>query len=140
MSISGTVTNYGIASARSVVVKAIYGNSYGETLIGDIDPASQSAFRIEINVNNIGSDAVVLEIVYRDDYGRIDTVNYTIPISVQQTTLTTATLQQETVIYNHHVVIAIVAVFLAVIGYFLYRYVKIHAKTIEESIERIEGR
>ncbi|MDK6028184.1 hypothetical protein QPL79_02240 [Ignisphaera sp. 4213-co] len=140
LSISGTVANYGIASARSVVVKAIYGNSYGETLVGDIDPASQSAFRIEINVNNISSNTVVLKIVYRDEYGRTDVINYTVPIIIQQTTSTVTISQQEAVIYNHYVIIAIIATFLTVIGYFLYRYVKIHAKAIEGSIERIKCR
>ncbi|MEL9941033.1 MAG: hypothetical protein QW348_01845 [Ignisphaera sp.] len=140
LAVSGTVANYGIASARSVVVRATYGDSYGETLVGDIDPASQSAFRIEMEVKSSTERNVLIEIIYRDDYGRINVDNYTIPLLVQATETVVTTPQQATPIYNHYIVIAIVAAFLATIGYFLYRYMKAHAKAIEKVIGGVESR
>ncbi|MEM0026476.1 MAG: hypothetical protein QXT53_00885 [Ignisphaera sp.] len=140
LAVSGTVANYGIASARSVVVRAVYDDSYGETLVGDVDPASQSAFRIEMEAKSSTKRNVLIEIIYRDDYGRINVDNYTIPLLIQATETVATTPQQATPIYNHYIVIAIVAAFLVAIGYLLYRYMKVHAKAIEKAIEGIGSR
>ncbi|MEM4789363.1 MAG: hypothetical protein QXM55_00250 [Ignisphaera sp.] len=137
---SGTIANYGIASARSVVVRIVYGDKYQETLIGDLDPASQSVFRIEMNFDRIISDTISLQILYRDDYGRILSENYTLPLQIQLTeTLTTTLIQQTVSLYNHYLVILIIVVFLIVVGYVLYRYVKAHTKVLETTIKRIDS-
>lgn len=140
LTVSGTIANYGIASARSVVARIIYDNKYQETLIGDLDPASQSAFRIEMKTEKTVSDSVSLQILYRDDYGRILTENYVIPLQIQVVETPTATQTQQILpLYNHYLVISIIVVFLVIIGYILYRYIKAHAKALETTIKRIES-
>ncbi|MEM4514229.1 MAG: hypothetical protein QXZ41_06965 [Ignisphaera sp.] len=140
LTVSGTIANYGIASARSVVARTTYGDKYQETLIGDLDPASQSAFRIEMRPEKAVSDTVSLQILYRDDYGRILIENYVIPLQIQSVETSIATQTQQIIpLYNHYLVIFIIVVFLVAIGYILYRYIKTHAKALETTIERIES-
>ena len=136
ITVSGTVANYGIASARSVVIKAMYGSIGQETLIGDVDPASQSSFRLDMNVNSVTSNVVVLQLIYRDDYGRVNTLNYTIPLAIRQIESST-TAPQQVVTYNNTIIIGLVAAFLIVIGIILYRYVRIHSKALEKSFAEI---
>jgi hypothetical protein len=132
--VSGTVANYGIATARSVVVRAIYGNACGETLIGDLDPASQSSFRIEFRISNKTGDTMILQLIYRDEYGRADTVNLTIAVVTRQIETTTTPQQAAGIHYNHAAVIALVSIFLIAIAVSLYRYIKAHAKAVEKAI------
>jgi hypothetical protein len=132
--VSGTVANYGIATARSVVVRAIYGSASGETLIGDLDPASQSSFRIEFRISNKTGDTMMLQLIYRDEYGRADTVNLTVAVVRRQIETTTTPQQAAGIHYNHAAVIALVSIFLIAIAVSLYRYIKAHAKAVEKAI------
>jgi len=140
LSVSGTVVNYGIAPARSVVVRALYGNKSQETFIGDLDPASQAAFRIEIDVGGSTPSEVALQIVYRDEYGRESISNYTVPVFVRLPTETPTAPAEQIPAYSHYIIIVATAAFLAATGYALYRYVRAHARALESSVAEIERR
>jgi hypothetical protein len=134
IAVSGTIANYGIATARSVVAKVLYSGFEGETLVGDVDPASQSSFRVELKVNNILSDNVLLQLIYRDEYGRINSVNYTLQLITIRTETTTQSQQPSSIQYNHYIVIGLVTAFLAAVSITLYWYAKKHAKAIEKAV------
>jgi hypothetical protein len=135
LSISGTIVNYGIAPARSVCVKATYGNYYSETLLGDLDPASQSAFRLELSAEEILGDNVVLTVKYRDEYGRVEEFNYTIKVTIVQTTETTPPKQIGGIWYPGYYIITSIAVlvFLSIVALMIYRYLKAHIQRSRES-------
>ncbi len=132
--ISGTVVNYGIATARSVEARISINGSTSSTLIGDIDPASQSAFRLELDTGY--TPRCELIIVYRDEYNieRYLTIPITVAISELTTIASTAGPSQQ-LAFNHYIVIALISLFLFTIGFILYRYVKLHMKKLEKSIE-----
>ena len=132
--VSGSIANYGIASARSVILKALYGGGEGETMVGDLDSASQASFRIEFNVLQPEGDKVFIQVIYRDEYGRVNTVNFTIPIIVERVTTVSTASTPTPLIHNHAIIITLVSVFLALIGLVLYRYLKTYAKAIEKMV------
>ncbi len=134
LSVSGMIINYGIATARSVVVKAIYGDYSSETLLGDLDPASQFAFRLELSVEEILGDSVLLTVKYRDEYGRVEELNYTVKVTVVQQTETTPPKQ---IVGEWHpgyiITLVAVLVFLSIVAFMIYRYLKAHIQRSRES-------
>ena len=134
LSVSGTIVNYGIATARSVTVKATYDEYSSETLLGDLDPASQSAFRVELSVEEILGDSVVLTVKYRDEYGRVEELNYTVKIRVVQLAETTPPRTGLIELYPGYITISVaVLVFLSIVAFMIYRYLKSHAQRSSES-------
>jgi hypothetical protein len=127
LSISGVILNYGIATARSIVVKAVYMDKSTETLVGDLDPASQMAFRLEMSVGSGGGDKVLLIVSYRDEYGRVEELNYTLSINRVESIATTSPKQSEGLLPGYATVSISVVVFLAVIALLIYRYLKKHS-------------
>ncbi|HDJ83620.1 MAG TPA: hypothetical protein ENG44_01315, partial [Desulfurococcaceae archaeon] len=117
--ISGTVLNYGLASARSVVVKALIGNKWISTLVGDIDPASQAAFRIEHRVTHtLNNVSIVVE--YKDEYGRSHEQKYNLRVErIVLTETPTTELREGLMILqsNYTLIIVIIAIFLASVAY-----------------------
>lgn len=124
LKVSGVVVNYGIATARSVEARAdINGRLVGGTLIGDIDPASQSVFRIEGRVEQ-ASDHVTLSIVYRDEYYIENVLRYKISITIERPTPTYTSQPTQTLQLNHIIVIVAVFLFLSAMAFVFYRYMK----------------
>jgi len=129
LSISGTITNYGIATARSVVVRAIYSNYSSETLVGDLDPASQTAFRLELETGGFVEDNVVLVVSYRDEYGRIEELNYTIRVTRVEPAATTTPAPRAGEPYTGYLIVSVAVVaFLSIVAFMLYRYLKAHGR------------
>lgn len=131
--VSGTLVNYGLSSAHSVEVRAIVGERIASSFIGDIDPASQIAFRVELE--SPGSvDSVKVEALYRDDYNILHIVSKTLPVERIELNVTVTTTQQEIISPTHVIVIALVALFLGITTLLLYRYLKKHGRRLEETI------
>ncbi len=130
--VSGTIVNYGLSIARSVEVRVIAENINSSTFIGDIDPASQSAFRVEMSLSK-KVDRVKIEIICQDDYGREHKKEATLP--VKTITIVTVTSEQKPplpITSSHIIVIVMVAVFLTVVAYLLHRFLKRHTRSHEE--------
>jgi hypothetical protein len=140
VAVSGTLANYGIASARSVVAKAFCGDGEGETMIGDVDAASQASFRIEFKAKQKSCSDVLVQAIYRDEYGRVNVVNFTLPLVIERTATITTTSAPPSMFSNHAIVITLVALFLAAIEYALYRYVRAHAKAVERIVAEVGKR
>lgn len=128
LSISGILVNYGIATARSIVARAVYNGVSSEALIGDLDPASQTAFRVELKINEFTSTSVLLSIIYRDEYGRINELNYTLPITrVEVNNTTTQPVASTSQGIEYGIVVVFVAVFLGLVAFLLHRYLRKHS-------------
>ncbi len=129
ISINGIVINYGVETARSVEVIALYHGSAASTFIGDIDPASQAAFRIDLGVEDKPPGKVTLLIMYRDNYNTTYTKTYELNITIETTSETiTPTLSQE---YDYRtLVIGMVALFLILVFYIIYRLAKQYSKRL----------
>ncbi len=128
--VSGTVVNYGIVQARSVIVIARYGNYSGSTFIGDMDPASQTAFRIDIECPHYYKEVEIV-IVCRDEYNRMQMVNITLPVSYE--VLATMSVTSPTAIpwHSYLPVIVAIAVFLTIVGYAILRLLRKYSKKLE---------
>jgi len=132
--VSGTIINYGLATARSVEVKVIVEDGTSSSFIGDIDPASQSAFRIEMKLYR-RVEKVKLEVTCQDDYGIVHKSTAIVPVEVIP--LTTTTPEQKPPIplgLGYIIVLIIVAAFLIVVAILLHRYLKKHSKVYEEEV------
>ncbi len=128
--VSGTITNIGSATAERVYVYIIYGDTNASTFIGDIDPGSEATFSIETSTSYNGSRAY-LEITYIDSYDQLHRIR--IPLTIEYEEITGITETPKPILgATEYVVIAIVALFLAVTGYFIYRTLKQHEKRLEE--------
>ncbi len=132
--VSGTLINYGLSSARSVEVRVIAGNHIASSFIGDVDPASESAFRVELPLEKSIS-SVRVEALYRDEYNvqHITAENLTVT-TIRLNVTTTTTAATEIVTPTHIAVIGIVTAFLAIVAFLIYRYFKKHTHRIEETV------
>ena len=132
--VSGTIINYGLSIARSTEVKVKFENISSSSFIGDIDPASQSAFRIEYPVKK-ELDRVIIELWYQDDYGRIHKRTYQLPVfKVKLKTPAEEAPKQPIIIFNYQWIIAIVSAFLAISLILIYRYLKKHERILSEEV------
>ncbi|MCS7128523.1 MAG: hypothetical protein RMI83_04560 [Desulfurococcaceae archaeon] len=123
--VSGVLANYGLATARSIEVAVTYSGLRASTFIGDLDSASQTAFRVELSVNDTISKEAIIELDYRDEYYRLESMSFNITVVQIPITTTIQPLQKWPIIeVEHYLVIAIVAVFLTVFLLLLYRYLR----------------
>ncbi|MEM4743886.1 MAG: hypothetical protein QXW24_02650 [Ignisphaera sp.] len=137
LTVSGTIVNYGLATARNVEVAVLEESRVlGRSFLGDLDPASQYAFRVEASVDRPISP-LILRISYRDEYGISRYVELPIAVSYEQRSVaSTARVNQEQIpLMTHYIIITLVALFLASIGLILYRYVRKHIHKLSERIE-----
>ncbi|ADI32115.1 hypothetical protein [Staphylothermus hellenicus] len=124
--VNGLIINYGVSSARSTYVKLVYENYSALSFIGDIDPASQAAFRLEAKIKNPPTHNITLILGYRDDYNGIYKKEFSLPVKIVEearTPIATTTEKQDYTIY-YIIVTIMVGVFLASIFYLLHRYTK----------------
>ena len=129
--VNGVLANTGISSARSVVVYLKYSDKESINIIGDIDAASQSPFRIELQAPYSG-DTCTLTIKYRDEYGSEYSLREDLKVVVveEKTETTTPQPQLPDNVYRV-IVVVIVALFLAGVFYMLYRYSKRVVRRVE---------
>ena len=126
--VTGTIINYGLSTAYAVEVFLNTRNQTSTSFIGDIDPSSQTAFRVELKLNNVtGIDRVKLIIRYKDQYSNEFTIYRVLGIrEIKLYTLTTTTQAQAPIgiPVEHAIILIAVGVFLAVTGYFIHRFLK----------------
>ncbi|MEM4535496.1 MAG: hypothetical protein QW764_05595, partial [Desulfurococcaceae archaeon] len=126
--VSGVLANMGISAARSVVVYVKYGETEAMSIIGDVDPASQTPFRVEVRTP-YADDTCKLVVKYRDIYGSIYEFEEEIRVVyVPEEVTQTPTVQQPPVDLFKLIIIILVAVFLSGVAYIIYRHTKSVAK------------
>ena len=128
--ISGTILNIGSATAERIVAYFMYNGKNASTFIGDLDPGSETTFSIETSSEYSGSNGF-LEIVYADSYDQTHKIR--IPITVEYEEITEVTETPKPILgTTEYIVIGIVALFLAVAVYIMYRMMKQHEKRLKE--------
>ncbi len=128
LKVNGIIINRGLDTAHSVEVIVTYGNNSGSSFIGDLDPASQAAFRIEFKTKYLGSKAHVI-ISYRDEYNTVYTRTYELPVYKVEPRETTQSTTSESSDYELIVVSATI-VFLAIVLIIIYRFIKQHSRKL----------
>ena len=125
LKISGTLINMGSATAQRVEVVACVDSTCKSSFIGDVDPASQTAFRIDVPLPRVESDKCTLIIRYYNSYNTLETMNLSINITKIPATQTTTPARELFAELDTYKIIVSVAVISAVIAvlYLLYRYV-----------------
>lgn len=134
--VGGTIVNRGLATARSVEVVVHAGGVSASSFLGDIDPASQTAFRVDLTVQSRVGDAVV-EIRYLDDYGVEWMHTEKLPVRVAEASTATTISQGETTAgYREYfgAVVAAVVVFLVAVFLLVRRHLR---KAIGEGVEGV---
>jgi len=133
LKVSGTLVNYGVSRARSVEVVVVYGNASASTFIGDVDPASQVAFRVEVRAASAADDVIRVIVSYRDDYNTVYAKTYTLPVTVAKQQVQSAQSGESVRGGYELLVVLAVALFLAGVFAVIYRFVRAHAKRVEAS-------
>jgi hypothetical protein len=127
LSVSGVAVNYGITTARSVVVRLVYGNYTSETLLGDLDPASQTAFRLELSVPHTTENSALLVVEYKDEYGRIERLNYNLTLARVEYTESPISTQPTGISHYAYITVTVAVIaFLSIVALILYRYLRVH--------------
>ncbi len=91
--ISGTLINLGSATAQRVEVSACVEGICRSSFIGDMDPGTQTAFRVDIPATQIRNYTLNLHIKYYNIYNILETLNLTYSISRIEATTTITTPQ-----------------------------------------------
>ena len=130
--VSGVVINSGTSYARSVWIGAVYGNSSAYTFLGDLDPASQTAFRLELKVGVLRDRSVKLFVTYLDDYNTTYTRVYQVQLREEAKTETTEQQGGGEEEYSWYFIGTIIgtALFLGLALYIIYRLAKAHTKKL----------
>ncbi|GEM_PF-578276 len=127
LAVSGTIINYGLSTARSAEVKVEAGNSTSTAFIGDVDSASQLAFRVDVPVSG-DVNVVAVELRYCDDYGRFHRKVFNIPVVKVKPEIKVEETPRQPPFMSYQLVIAMVLAFLALSLILIYRYLKRHER------------
>jgi hypothetical protein len=118
--VTGTIINYGSATAYRVEVELKIGDTLASETIGDIGPGEEVAFRVDINKYN---ETAVLTVRYYNIFNEINTKEMAITITKRQEAATT-TAKEEGWPIERWIITAGVIVFLAVAALLIYRMMK----------------
>jgi len=129
ITITGSVINYGLTEAYSVLLTAVYRNTSSSTFIGTIDPASQAAFRLEIKTSYQGGD-VTLVLTYRDQYNSTYVQTYSLPVKVVEYNQLKPSTGESSTEWERYIIISVV-LFLAIAGLMIYVFLRRHSKRLE---------
>ncbi len=128
--INGILINYGVSQAHSVEVLAIYNGGTASAFIGDMDPASQAAFRLEINAPYKPGEKTRIIVTYRDDYNTLYMKTYELAVA-KKTEKTQPPPEISEVGDYRLIIIGIIVVFLLGVFYLIYRLYKQYSRRLE---------
>lgn len=116
---SGIIVNYGSAIAYRVEVELKIGDFTQSSFIGDVEPGSEIAFRVDINKY---SDSAVLTVRYYDIFNKLESKATNITITLQE--VAPPTVKGEEFPIERWIIVVGVIIFLAVAALLIYRTVK----------------
>jgi len=122
LKISGTIINYGSATAYRVKVqtKTLKTKTIGETYIGDIEAGGQAAFRIDLKGVMETEEKAEITIIYQNIFN--EQYMRSIETEITKIEITTPIVkQEETPITSLHIITIAVIIFLAIIGLISYK-------------------
>ncbi|MEM4481542.1 MAG: hypothetical protein QXK88_02085 [Desulfurococcaceae archaeon] len=121
--VNGVLANTGLTSAKSVVIYLKYAGRETLSIIGDIDPASQTPFRVEMATPYVNKTCTVV-VRYRDEYGSEYAFERELEITVQPEAPKTTPPPAEMDSFLRLTIIVIVCLFLVGVFLVIYRYVR----------------
>ncbi|MEM1705230.1 MAG: hypothetical protein QW562_02465 [Thermosphaera sp.] len=131
LTVNGILYNTGVSQAKSILITLKYGGREVRTLIGDLDPGSQSPFRLEMKNVSLVNETCYLEITYRDMFNVEYYHAVELPITVVQPPQTTPTTPSHVEI-PYVAVILIVGLFLIGVFTLIYRFLGKYKITMVE--------
>ncbi|MEM0296677.1 MAG: hypothetical protein QXU35_02735 [Zestosphaera sp.] len=124
--LSSTLINVGNAQAQRIVARLVGGGVEGsEVFVGDVDPSSQTSFAVSLKLSTY-VETVKLVLSYRNPYNEEEVLVREFGVTPVATTTPTVTAPQAVDATLRYGILALVAVFLALVAFILYRYLKTH--------------
>jgi len=130
LEVSGTLVNYGSATAYRVEVRVCAGNSSSSSFLGDVDPGSQTAFRVKVLVPGDVGDTAKLCVGYYNIFNEHYEREVTISITRAQPKVEERPTGEAPSAFYGVLAIAIVAAFLTSAGLLIFRLYKSHVRKI----------
>ncbi|MEM3546980.1 MAG: hypothetical protein QXU47_00595 [Candidatus Bathyarchaeia archaeon] len=121
--VSGVVVNYGSATAYRVEASFIVNNISRSTIVGDVDPGSEVAFRIDIPAYN---ETGVLRIRYYNIFNELTSIDTIVRIVLREEAITPA-VQGGGVGVETWIIVVAVTIFLTISALLIYRFLKVHS-------------
>ncbi|MEO3993181.1 MAG: hypothetical protein QN229_02570 [Desulfurococcaceae archaeon TW002] len=122
--LSCTLINVGNAQAQRITAKLVGGDRESEEVfIGDLDPSSQTSFAVYLETGTY-IDSVELLLSYRNPYNEVEVLSREFGV-IQSVIQTTTPPQQPTDLLRYSIMAAVI-VFLGIVAFILYRYLKTH--------------
>ncbi|MGB9854391.1 MAG: hypothetical protein ACPLRY_06265 [Candidatus Bathyarchaeales archaeon] len=118
--VTGIIVNYGSSTARCVEAELKIGDTVQSSFIGDVDPGSEIAFRVDIN--KYGNTAL-LTLKYYNIFNEQETKEMNVTVTLQEE-VTPPPTQTEQWPAERWIIVAGVIVFLAVSTIMIYRMMK----------------
>lgn len=119
-SVSGTIVNYGSATAYRVEASLQVGNISRSTFVGDVDPGSEIVFKVD--VPKYASEGT-LTMKYYNIFNELEHREMKVSIELQIEVPVT-TPKEEGISLEMWIVIVAVIVFLAIAAFLIYRFLK----------------
>ncbi|MEM3726351.1 MAG: hypothetical protein QXK98_05755 [Candidatus Bathyarchaeia archaeon] len=118
--VTGIIVNYGSSTAYRVETELKIGDTVQSSFIGDIDPGSEVAFRVDINKYN---NSALLTVRYYNIFNEKDSKEVNVSITLQEEVAPPPTQGEEWPI-ERWVIVAGVIVFLAIATVMIYKMMK----------------
>jgi hypothetical protein len=118
--VTGIIVNYGSSTAYRVEAELKVGETAESSFIGDIDPGSEVAFRVDINKY---ASSAILTVKYYDVFNKLDSKQINVNVTLQEAPVPPQT-QAEQFPIERWIIVASVLVFLAVSSVLIYRMAK----------------
>jgi hypothetical protein len=118
--VTGIIVNYGSSTSRCVEAELKIGDIAQSSFIGDIDPGSEIAFRVDIDKYN---DTALLTIKYLNVFNEQEKKETTVSITLQEETAPPPTQTEQWPI-ERWIIVAGVIVFLAAATLMIYKMMK----------------
>lgn len=130
LEVSGTLINYGSATAYRVEVRVDAGGSSSSSFVGDVDPGSQTAFRVRVQASESLGDTAKLCVSYYNIFNERDARELPISITrVQPKVGEKPSGQALPALYGISLLtIVLVAIFLVLVGLLIFRLYRSHMK------------
>lgn len=140
LDVSGTLINYGSATAYRVEVKAYADGASSSSFIGDIDPGSQVVFRIRIRASELASEVVKLTICYYNVFNEYYQRELNVSITRLQPKVEEKTTSEGFISFYGLLVIVLVVLFLAIVSFLIFRLYKLHMRRLRSEVTLHEAR
>lgn len=123
--LSCTIINVGNAQAQRITAKLVGGGKESEEIfIGDLDPSSQTSFAVYLETGTY-VESVKLLLSYRNPYNEVEVLSREFGVTPSVIQTTTPPPQQPADVLRYGIIVAVV-VFLGLVAFILYRYLKTH--------------